>query len=284
MDIINTDRALQLSDQSVRVKANFAKASKWEGDTHEDPKVQSAWLIVNKVAQIILHLAHEFVQLLKILTVRRAICKEPGPDTCSSIAVIHGLCGLKSNWNYMLNRLEERGAGRLGNFHPIALNLRNHSIDADAEIAMKELLILSKAAGDKGLHLIGHSRGGLVALVCARKLWHDHGIKVRGVVTIASPLRGSPWASFGAKYLHFLRLVPLRDLALESRVLEEVAAFSSNGPLSILHLVAERDLLVPPECAQLQGNAVTSIATGHLGILTEPVAVDTLYKWLTERV
>lgn len=276
----------QGSSSPLPTHVSQASASKRQERAAESRRSigQIALSALRQFVKCILHLARELVQLFKIITVRRDSRETSPRDEHCPIAFIHGLAGRKSNWNCALNQLEERGAAQLGQFHPISLRLANITLQDDVAQAVNELVALSKTNEKKSLMILGHSRGGLVALLAAQKLRCEHDIDIRGVVTIASPLKGSHWANRGNKYLGFCKFSAFQELAVGSASLDKIAQIGLSGKFPVLHLVAKNDILVQPECAQLNGNSVVSIDTGHMGILVDPKSIEVIFEWLTNTV
>lgn len=221
----------------------------------------------------------EFHQLFKILTCRRVARDSAGRDQRTPIVFIHGLNGRKSNWNHLLNCLDQAGSSQLGRFYAISLPSGNHSIAEDVRVAALEIRYLARESPTGSVHLVGHSRGGLVALFCAEKLLREQSGRVETIVTIAAPLRGTPWANWGRKFLSAFSLRACDELALQSHIAAQVQHFSKERKARVLHLVAARDFLVPTHSAQLQENASQSIQTGHLGILTHSQTAAALLRW-----
>lgn len=225
----------------------------------------------------------EFHQLAKILTCRRTPREEIGRDQRLPIVFIHGLYGRRSNWNHLLNSLDQLGASKLGQLHALSLPSGNHSIAEDVKVATRFIRYLARTSKTGTVHLVGHSRGGLVALFCAGKLQREQVAYIESVVTIASPLRGTPWANWGGKLLSIFSLRACDELALQSHIAAQVQHLSKENSVRILHLIATKDFMVPHLSAHLEGNACQSIETGHLGILTHPQTALILLDWLTNQ-
>lgn len=225
----------------------------------------------------------EFHQLAKILTCRRIPCDTIGRDRHLPIVFIHGLNGRKSNWNYLLNKLDQLCAGKLGHFYAISLPCGNHSIADDVQVAVRAIRDLARTSKTGTVHLVGHSRGGLVALFCAGKLQRERAAYVESVATIASPLRGTPWANWGGKLLRIFSLRACEELALQSHIAAQVQHLSKENSVRVLHLIATKDFMVPYLSAYLPGNTCKPIETGHLGILTHSQTAIILLDWLASK-
>lgn len=230
-----------------------------------------------------------FVELLKtvqILLTRSSFNKGIDRGNNTPIVLIHGLCGNVSNWNLTCRRLEALDCGSLGLFHPLALPLGNQSLKDDLSKAIPFIQKIIDQHSSRQVHLIGHSRGGLVAMLCASLLNTSDHHAVASVVTIASPIKGAPLASWLAEKKIWANLKPLVDLSLESEMVESISKFfdtskNSQPKTPMLNLVAERDIIVPPENQSYSmENESHSIDAGHLGILSHPSAIKIIYRWL----
>ena len=101
---------------------------------------------------------------------------------------------------------------------------------------------LGEKVGFEQIDVVGHSNGGLIAMLAEdliEKGEADCRVRVRKLVTMASPFGGLPFArALGV-------MVPCcRDLTVRSEVLVRALA---QKHLIVQTLVAERDFLVPPE-------------------------------------
>jgi hypothetical protein len=113
------------------------------------------------------------------------------------------------------------------------------------------------------VHVVAHSLGGV-----ATRYWHDAlggRNRVAAIVTLGSPLAGTPWARFGVT-------AGLRELAPGSRLLNGLAG--RDGDYRHWTTVgAAMDALVPRTRAHLRSSRHVDIrALGHLGLLTSGVA------------
>ena len=207
-----------------------------------------------------------------------------GPDAvCERHAVVllHGWGG----WTRQLLSLEQRLQRRLGRrVVRVQFGRGLDCIRACAERAHEAIQRMARERGLETVDLVGHSMGGLVATELLKS--RDRGRRVRAVVTLGAPHRGSPLARLGARMLGAWG-GSLGQMLPESPFLRELLA----RPLpdgSALHSVAgTADLLVPPRYAELPRRAgyhnVVLLGTDHFGLVVERSAVDVVAALLRGR-
>lgn len=117
--------------------------------------------------------------------------------------------------------------------------------------------------------LVAHSKGGLVG---ASVMGSAQGVRVRGMVAVATPFAGSPVARLA-------RLTPgFRELAPGSPALDEIAAIVPGIVDRILHVEAAWDQSVP--ACPLPGarrHAVLPLA-GHESMMADPRAARAIAR------
>jgi pimeloyl-ACP methyl ester carboxylesterase len=132
------------------------------------------------------------------------------------------------------------------------------------------------ANGDKEVILTGHSRGGLIAAYAAEKLARAKGIKVKGVMPICSPFRGSQlavaplaWMSKSVQQMQpgsdFLKdLEQLVDESHPDLLKEASASEQASDRAQYLFFVAENDMLVSHDSSFIhRKNAIVVPLDGH---------------------
>jgi pimeloyl-ACP methyl ester carboxylesterase len=116
------------------------------------------------------------------------------------VVLVHGYAGTDAVWSPLRHRLAEAGFDHV-------VSLSYNSIAADVPTLAAEVAEHARAAQEAtaaaGVHLVGHSFGGLVArYAVARRLWAT----ASTVVTIGTPHGGAPFARFGpgrcARHMH----------------------------------------------------------------------------------
>lgn len=127
--------------------------------------------------------------------------------------------------------------------------------------------------------------GGLVASYLLKRL--DRGRRIRSVVTLGTPHRGSPAVLFARDLLSGVS-PSLRQMAPDSEFLLELAAIDVPVHSRLVSVVGLDDGLVPALYAELpQGPRQFTCrleGVGHLGLLFSREAQDAIEAWLTGRV
>lgn len=108
-----------------------------------------------------------------------------GNPALPGIVLVHGGSAHAHWWSHLAPLL-------VGSYHPVALDLSGHGDSGRREeysfdVWAEELMAVCSACGiDEPPVLVGHSMGGLVAIVAASR----HGERLRGAIIVDSPVRG----------------------------------------------------------------------------------------------
>jgi pimeloyl-ACP methyl ester carboxylesterase len=162
---------------------------------------------------------------------------------------------------------------RLGRRLPLHLG----DVRRTAKHVQEEIERLAQTTGFAYVDLVGHSLGGLVATYCLKAL--DHGRRVRKVITLGTPHRGTPIALlgacvFGAVSRAIWQMIPgsplLRDLDRRPvPVGSEIVAIGSDS-----------DRLVPSDYAMpvsdIRVRCPALAGLGHIEFLTSQIAFRTV--------
>lgn len=151
------------------------------------------------------------------------------------ILLIHGYMHFGGVWLFQKRWLEALG---LGPIYTISLGHPFRSIALYAEKVKKKAEAIAQETGRQDLMLIGHSMGGLVASYYATRLASPG--SVTDVVTIASPLAGTPMAWIG--------LGPnAREMRPRSLWIQELQkAIEETSAIRFYHIATHSDALVIP--------------------------------------
>lgn len=193
--------------------------------------------------------------------------RHPDPTTPAGhprrtpVLLVHGYAGTEQMWHPLRAAL---AAARFD--HVIALRYDPFRADirSVADWLVEQAERTMDACGTRGVHLVGHSMGGLVvrAAVQSRGL----GDRARTAVTLATPHHGTPYARFmpgnGA-----------RQMRPGSRFLRELAAASPVGSTRWVDIEATADRVVPPGSDRPARRSVP-VRAGHLSITRHPDAVS----------
>ena len=175
-------------------------------------------------------------------------------------------------------------------------------LHAQARSLGKQLLALHSEHPDRAIDLIGHSQGGVVIALFLTEYYRGHEDeypKIPNVVTFASPLEGTPTASFAAAvddtiggHLAFLAIKQVRDdlplgttaidqLDEGSTTIETIADASFAAGPRFLSIMGTRDLVVPSTSGDVHGGEKVAVQVGnwkpfddHSGIMRDDDALS----------
>lgn len=189
------------------------------------------------------------------------------------ILLVHGYMNHSTVWRFPKKRLESLG---LGPVYTISLGHPFKSIREYGEKVKVKAEQIAKATGRKDLILIGHSMGGLVSSWYAAKL-APRGT-VTDVITIASPLNGTPVAHIG--------LGPnAREMRPNSDLLQELrAGIADSRDIRFHHIATKSDQLVVPGHSAVikQNNHHIYEDLGHAGLLYSRRVTDQIAEWISQ--
>jgi pimeloyl-ACP methyl ester carboxylesterase len=182
------------------------------------------------------------------------------------VVLVHGYIGNTSTWRPLIRRLQNRGFDDLYTF-----GYASYGVDVPRLAARLTRQVRRDLGPDAaGIHLIGHSLGGLIVRYAVSELGLD--AQVATVTTIATPNSGAPLA-------HLCRSTLGRDLRPRSDVLRRLSAQPLSAQVQWMAYHTDRDVLVPRRSAVLEGAGVANVALpgyGHLSILDAPALADDL--------
>ncbi|TVQ90997.1 MAG: alpha/beta fold hydrolase [Deltaproteobacteria bacterium] len=192
------------------------------------------------------------------------------------VLLLHGFFQTRAIFATMEQRLRQDGfgvvsfdlGGILGRFNSVG-------IDPLGQMIGEKIERLCVRYGLRGVHVIGHSKGGLVA---RRWVQHLGGVKrVRSVITLGTPHHGTPTAIAGFA-LGIATLSPNpRELLPRSPLVQALAqdAFPSHIPLTSVY--SRHDLVCPWWCSVLHPRPfeehlsnVEVLGPGHSELCNDP--------------
>ena len=205
-----------------------------------------------------------YSHVLVLLTTATALHRDyyrlpPGPANRTPIIFVHGLYHNHTAWYLYL-----RWFRRWGWSHMKAINLKGkfRSIHEFARILSEEVeKVLAETQNEK-VDLVGQSMGGLV--IRAYLAENPGGAKIRRVVTLGSPHRGSKLAVFGLGQ-------GAREMIPGSAFLESLnqgVQIPQNGRFYAIHTIVD-NMVLPNESATLAWDGVKNLETrivNHIGL------------------
>jgi pimeloyl-ACP methyl ester carboxylesterase len=188
------------------------------------------------------------------------IGRRPAPLRPTPVLLVHGFAANKSNFAFL--RRDLRAAG-YGHVHALNYNPFTADIPAIAARCVERARSLMDATGTDGVHVVGHSLGGVVA---------RYAVQIGGLeealtcATVASPHQGVGSARAAAWPLSVCQLRPDHDVlvrlrASSRRMRTRFVAYYSNLDLLVS---GERGRIVE---APLRASNVLIKDEGHLSIL-----------------
>jgi pimeloyl-ACP methyl ester carboxylesterase len=190
----------------------------------------------------------------------RALGDRPAPARPTPVLLVHGFAANKSNWTFL--RRDLRAAG-YGNVHALNYNAFGADIPTAAALAVERARSLMATSGADGVHVVGHSLGGVVA----RYAVQIGGLEeARTCITVASPHQGVGSARLGRWP------GTVRQLRPDSDVLVRLRASSRRMATRFVAYYSNLDLLVSGERgriveAPLRAANVLIKDEGHTSIL-----------------
>ncbi len=192
------------------------------------------------------------------------------------ILLIHGYFNDSSVWFFQKKQLEEAG---LGPIYTIDLGYPFRSIVEYAHQVDDKAKLIAEETHREDLVLIGYSMGGLVSAWYATQVAPKG--KVTDIVTIGSPLAGTPLARIGigrnAREMQ-------RNSNLLKRIQEEI---DKNRQIRFYHIASKSDELVYPGASTaILGNDPSRQFViedvGHAGLIYSRRVSNKIRQWLQE--
>ena len=184
--------------------------------------------------------------------------------------LVHGFLATPRVVGWLAARL-----GRLGYCaHGVDLgglfgHLNARPVEELAGVVAERVEQLTREHGCERIDLVGHSEGGLIGRYYVQKL--DGARRVRHLVTLGTPHRGTRWAYSGRLVRHVLP--SLRQMAPGSPLLRDLADDSFPGSVRLTSIYSQRDFICPPLSCRLETRGephlknVEVIRGGHLDLL-----------------
>jgi len=143
------------------------------------------------------------------------------------------------------------------------------SVEEAAQVVANRVEQLAREYRCERIDLVGHSEGGLIGRYYIQKL--DGARRVRHLVTLGTPHRGTRWAYSGHLVRHVLP--SLRQMAPGSLLLRDLADDSFPGSVRLTSIYSQRDSICPPLSCRLETRRaphlknVEVLRGGHLELL-----------------
>jgi triacylglycerol lipase len=138
-----------------------------------------------------------------------------------------------------------------------------------AAVVAERVEQLTREHGCERIDLVGHSEGGLIGRYYVQKL--EGARRVRHLVTLGTPHRGTRWAYSGRLVRHVLP--SLRQMAPGSPLLRDLADETFPASVRLTSMYSQRDFFCPPPSCRLETRGaphlenVEMVRGGHLDLL-----------------
>ena len=189
------------------------------------------------------------------------------------ILMVNGYLGFGSTWYYQKQKLVEAGLGPI-----YTMNIGSgRSIVTYAKQVGEKISQIQKETKRKDIVLIGHSKGGLVSSYYATHLADPKQTQVTDVITIGSPLSGTPLAYFGPGYDAY----EMRSESKFHQILRD--KIKKQSQIRFFHIASKADEVVPFSSALLGEDPSRQFILkdmGHLGLIFSSRVADQVCSWL----
>jgi pimeloyl-ACP methyl ester carboxylesterase len=172
-----------------------------------------------------------------------------GPSPAGPIVLLHGFAG----WSRGLLPLERHLRAATGReVVRLRLGAGFDGIEPLARRAAEDIDRIAAESRGRVVDVVGHSMGGLVAAYAAKHL--DRRARVRRVVTLGTPHRGTALALSGARFLGRMA-ASLAQMVPGCAFLTDLDRSPLPDGVTLVSVAGLGDLVVPAPCARLPRRA-----------------------------
>jgi pimeloyl-ACP methyl ester carboxylesterase len=168
------------------------------------------------------------------------------------VLLLHGFFQTRNIWEVMEDRLRFDGYGVMSfNLGGLLWRFNTHPVDRTAAMIAEKIESLRERYDFDRLHIVGHSKGGLIA---RRYVQHYGGDKrVKSVITLGTPHRGTPTAALGVALMGFGAIrSSAADLLPGSGVVQRLSTDAFPGHIPLTSVYSRQDLVCPHWCSVLR--------------------------------
>jgi pimeloyl-ACP methyl ester carboxylesterase len=173
-------------------------------------------------------------------------------DRDEIVLLLHGFFQTRNVFEVMEDRLRFDGyAVASFNLGGVLHRFNTHPVDRLAEIVAHKVEGLAERYGFERLHLVGHSKGGIIARRYVQHFGGDR--RAKSVITLGTPHHGTPTAMAGVVLSKVLRSrTSATELLPRSPLVDRLALdpFPSEIPLTSIY--SRADLVCPYWCSVLR--------------------------------
>jgi triacylglycerol lipase len=161
------------------------------------------------------------------------------------VLLLHGFFQTRNIWEVMEDRLRHDGYGVMSfNLGGLLSRFNTHPVDSLAELIADKIEGLAGRHGFDRFHIVGHSKGGLVA---RRYVQHYGGReRVKSVITLGTPHHGTPTALVGVALMGFGAIrSSARELLPRSKLISQLGRDNFPAEIPLTSIYSREDLVCP---------------------------------------
>ncbi|HEX2583394.1 MAG TPA: alpha/beta fold hydrolase [Chlamydiales bacterium] len=199
------------------------------------------------------------------------------PGKGKPVLLVHGYLHNSTAWYKAIEEMREAGCGPIYTIDlgDGTMSGKFWSMHDYAEQVGEKVEQIKQETGSDTVALVGHSMGGVVSCLYATRYAEPN--TVTDVVTIGSPMRGSPfayWLGEGADG---------REMRVGSPLLDEIGIAMESAPAIRFYSVASKtDGVVPFESALHGKEQMIVEDRGHTSLLRSRKIAQQVASWLKE--
>lgn len=161
------------------------------------------------------------------------------------VLLLHGFFQTRNIWEVMEDRLRYDGYGVMSfNLGGLLWRYNTHPVERSATLVAEKVERLAERYGFDRVHVIGHSKGGLIARRWVQHLGGDR--RVKSVVTLGTPHHGTPTAALGVALMGFGAVrSSAGDLMPRSRLVQNLARDTFPPHIPLTSVYSKVDLVCP---------------------------------------
>jgi pimeloyl-ACP methyl ester carboxylesterase len=169
-----------------------------------------------------------------------------------AVLLLHGFMQTRNVWEIMERRLRDDGYGVFSfDLGGLLWRFNTRSIGDLAEMISEKLERICERTGLERFHIVGHSKGGLIA----RHYVQHHGgdRRVKGLITLGSPHHGTPTAAVGLAVTRAGILGPSSwEILPRNRLLRRMSTDTFPAGIPMVSVYSRHDLVCPWWCSVLR--------------------------------
>ncbi|MBX2799052.1 MAG: alpha/beta fold hydrolase [Myxococcales bacterium] len=168
------------------------------------------------------------------------------------VVLLHGFFQTRNIWEVMEDRLRHDGFSVLSfNLSGALWRFNTQPVDTSARTIADKIEGLAERHGFSQFHLLGHSKGGLIARRYVQHYGGDR--RCKSVVTLGTPHHGTPTAVLGVALMGVAALsTSARDLLPGSSVVRAIGRDSFPPHIPMTSVYSRSDIVCPYWSSQLR--------------------------------